>query len=377
MPPIPTGRALKPKPRPLAVRPLVNVPAMSSTREYGDPPQGYERWDESANNLLLEWFERPGHYAEYRNAGVKSSNGSTGTGGLRKVRVCQMISDFLASNKVTKSPTQIQNKIKALGISYQKATNFLWSTGLGLTTIEAKMGITEIRDKVLLVCPHWERLHPIMSERASSRPTFVGDSLDDVHEEAYLSNGKPVSQDNDKEHPSPEPIPSQVFPTPMPPPSPFPAPAPAPSPSPEGIAREQVVFPEESNINRRSNTEGVAGAQRPNDASEIDRRRGKQKVRGFTEALLSLGEQNRKLGEKKLTLRADWQQKQFELLTKKLDLQHEENIVRMKELEVQKLKIELELEKFRSWRKRQRESTSIDSGDEDDEGRGEKPVMMS
>lgn len=151
VPPIPTGRALKPKPRPLAVRPLMNVPAMSSTREYGDPPQGYERWDESANNLLLEWFERPGHYAEYRNAGVKSSNGSTGTGGLRKVRVCQMISDFLASNKVTKSPTQIQNKIKALGISYQKATNFLWSTGLG---------IAEIWDEVL------ERLHWIMSECA-------------------------------------------------------------------------------------------------------------------------------------------------------------------------------------------------------------------
>ena len=60
--------------------------------------------------------------------------------------------------------------------------------------------------------------------------------------------------------------------------------------------------------------------------------------------------------------------KEFEILLIKLDLQHEENFVCMKELEVQKLKVELELEKSQSWRKRHRDSTSIDSRDEHDEG---------
>lgn len=69
-----------------------------------------------------------------------------------------------------------------------------------------------------------------------------------------------------------------------------------------------------------------------------------------------------------MTLCADWQQKQFELLLKKIYLQHEEHIVCMKELEVQELKVELELEKFHSWRKRHTNSTFIDSRDEHDEG---------
>jgi hypothetical protein len=135
----------------------------------------------------LEWLEILGNYNQYKSARKKRKNhGSVAVSRKRKSQVIELIFQFLRSHEIFKTTNQIQNKLKYHEQSYRKVVDFLCNIREGLTSIEEKLGINAIRDKVLLLCLLFEHLNPFMSNKACSNPSYLGDSMDHVQVEDII-----------------------------------------------------------------------------------------------------------------------------------------------------------------------------------------------
>lgn len=183
-----------------------------------------------------------------------------------------------------------------------------------MATAEGKMGITTIRrDKVLVMCPLFERLDCFMSNRVSSNPPYLGDNLDTVSDNVF--NRHPTADDEEEGQFSPSVTNTEVH-----------------------DDRDEVHA-----AGRPSTPMQTTGTHRTSTAPSSDKKRSK-KAKGMSEAILTLGEHSRKLGEQKLAMRAEWQTKQFELLHRKLDLEEQQ-------LSLRKLELQVQLEALRGNRK--------------------------
>ncbi len=143
-------------------------------------------WTEEEMEVLIKWITTEGNYAYYRG----------NTDGVKKKHIVQMLSLKLSEvSPVPRSLKQITNKIHHLENSYRKAYNFQFKeTGAGLK----ENNPASFHDALLNICPYYDHLNPIMSDRAGTAPPYSTDSIADED----LIGFEMVVQRNDEENTS-------------------------------------------------------------------------------------------------------------------------------------------------------------------------------
>ena len=117
-----------------------------------------------------------GNYEKWKCVGIKSSTRSTKTSGLTKKAVTKIISKYLKILQTKKTPEQVMSKMRYIEKKFKEAEDYLRNTSEGLTTVDVKMGIMVIRDKVLSICPFYYQVKLFMSESTAVNPPYLGET---------------------------------------------------------------------------------------------------------------------------------------------------------------------------------------------------------
>ena len=143
-------------------------------------------WSEKEMEVVLNWITTEGNYAYYRGNGE----------GVKKKHIVETLSLKIAeaSEGIHRSPKNISNKIQHLEKSFRKAFNFQFKeTGAGLLENDP----ASFHTALINMCPYYEVLHPIMSDRIATAPRmtsdgFYGHVVNDLSYNGFIEN-EPVA----------------------------------------------------------------------------------------------------------------------------------------------------------------------------------------
>ncbi|POW22636.1 hypothetical protein PSHT_01025 [Puccinia striiformis] len=71
----------------------------------------------------------------------------------------------------------IRQKIADLQSSYNKARDFIKNTGEGILAEDEANGIHNVQARILELCPYWDLLDPVMSDRSVTEPLHIRSSV--------------------------------------------------------------------------------------------------------------------------------------------------------------------------------------------------------
>ena len=144
-------------------------------------------WEEDGSmEVLMEWITTEGNYS--------NCCGGAGTKGTSKKQFHKEIS-LLISEKLPesegRSSKDVENKIHSLENQFRTATDWLNNTGQGVDNPG------DIEKAVLLRCPLYKELEPIMGARPNSKPLATNEDSDEESEGNNSNNSFPVSSPKD------------------------------------------------------------------------------------------------------------------------------------------------------------------------------------
>ena len=117
----------------------------------------------SSIDILLGWLTRSQNYRSWKG-------GSSSQGRSKEALVSEILEEMIEKQITWRTSKQIRSKIDELEAKYKKAIDWRGNTGAGL--MEQGQGAV-VRDYILKLCPEFDDLDPIMSDRASSRPAVL------------------------------------------------------------------------------------------------------------------------------------------------------------------------------------------------------------
>jgi len=189
----------------------------NALQQEASPKTVYEAWTDASQAKLIKWLELPGNYDRWKFAGIRNPNGSsTRTYSLTKKAVTCLISKFLDQLQTKKTPKQVMSKMRYIEKKFKEAEDYVRNTGgKGLTSIDEKLGITRIQEKVISICPVYFQVKSFMSESvAAVNPPHIGETAgmnDNIQEMSFgTSDGqgqvrfesRPLQEGNSEEEES-------------------------------------------------------------------------------------------------------------------------------------------------------------------------------
>lgn len=359
-----------------------NIPAMQSSQGVQPPHRGigredkYSMWEQQDIDILFDYLGSPGIYDKWKGAGMRRSGGSQQTSGWTKKKVCESISTYLATRNVLKDVDQVKNKMRHIEKKYKEAKDFLRNTGEGLTTDDAKMGETFIREKVLRLCPFFEIVDPYMTDNASNNPPYIAETGNSEDFEDLLRNDSTVRGDFEEGCVDTMPpvadvdgLPSDANLDNVPCDAHLDAQgveypwqdlseAEYESEPVESVPVQPSATERGTNVQHKNQAQGNNPGQGSNSRQPPNHRPNqKKKKKDLTTALVEMQEQNRVLNEKRMVLRAQYQEgklefqkkqsdKEFALENRKLDLEFERIAEQREERKLREMILNLELQKL-------------------------------
>ena len=153
---------------------------------------------------MFQWLALPRNYEKWKCDGIKSSTGLARTSGLTKKAVTKIISKYLETLQTKKTPERVMSRVRYIEKKFKEAEDYLQNTVEGLTTVDDKMGIMVICDKVLSICPFYYQVKLFMSESAAINPPYLGEtstneSFEDMLFGNYTAQGLHEPLPNDTE----------------------------------------------------------------------------------------------------------------------------------------------------------------------------------
>ncbi|KAG2220459.1 hypothetical protein INT45_004201 [Circinella minor] len=225
---------------------------------------------------------------------------------------------------------QVQSKIKGLNEGYNKARDYLRSTGEGIDDDDEKLKIETIKAKVLNIEPFFDELDPLIRDRPKSTPHFNADSelTDLLHQaETFLINSSSVDELDEKEEEEEESFDQEET-------------------REEHDEVEVEVVEEANNISNR---------KRSGD-DELRKKTAKKPRKGaanIAASLLRMVEAKAEIEKEKIKHRAEIDDKRFELEKEKMEIMRQQVAIRLQECKERSLQLELELEKLKEKNRRE------------------------
>jgi len=112
----------------------------------------------------------------WKGVGIRNASGATRTSRLTKKTIIIIISNFLDTLNTKKISEHVMSKMRYVEKKFKEVEDFLRNTGEGLTSTDEKLGIAEMRDKVISICPFYFRVKLIMSESVVVNPPYIGET---------------------------------------------------------------------------------------------------------------------------------------------------------------------------------------------------------
>lgn len=138
-------------------------------------------------SILLLWLSVASNFEKYRG---KDNNG------MRKIQFAAEVAALINKSGVVvqRTPKHIVNKIDYLIKQYKTALDWTQQTGQG---VMEKGDIAGYDNHVRKLCPYWDQLDPILSDRALAQAAASTDSLTSVSEASSSDDSSDGSNDND------------------------------------------------------------------------------------------------------------------------------------------------------------------------------------
>ncbi|KAG2216965.1 hypothetical protein INT45_007400 [Circinella minor] len=219
---------------------------------------------------------------------------------------------------------QVQSKIKGLNEGYNKAHDYLRSTGEGIDDDDEKLKIETIRAKVLNIEPFFDELDPLIRDRPKSTPHFNADSeLTDLSQQAdtFLLHSSGVDEIDDEEESSNQ--------------------------EETRGDHDKVEVVEEPIIS--------TSQKRPSE-DESSKKASKKPRKGaanIAASLLHMVEAKAEIEKEKIKHCTEIDDKRFELEKEKMEIMRQQVAIRLQESKERSLQLELELEKLKEKNRRE------------------------
>ncbi|POW18161.1 hypothetical protein PSHT_06139, partial [Puccinia striiformis] len=110
--------------------------------------------------------------------GVNGGSSSIELEGKSKARFLSEINQFMIKKGILHRDAKgIRQKIADLQRSYNNACDFTKNTGEGILAEDEANGVHTVQDRILELCPYWDLLDPVMSDRSVTEPLHIRSSV--------------------------------------------------------------------------------------------------------------------------------------------------------------------------------------------------------
>jgi hypothetical protein len=169
----------------------------ASTRWDADGPNGLNTQPNS-ESVVLDWWTTGNNWSVY--CGGKLASGKTSI--IKKESTWKVLSHKIKAAGITvdRNPKSVGAKLQRMEAEYKCANDFVMNTGQGL--LEEGKDITQYVKKL---CPYYYVLHPVMADRASTKPvaSFESEGISALpttpSNDSYLTNNDKSDADYDDE----------------------------------------------------------------------------------------------------------------------------------------------------------------------------------
>jgi hypothetical protein len=136
----------------------------------------------SSLQILLDWLTTEGNYDKYR--------GGASAGGKTKDSLCGEIVAIMKTEGIRhRNNGDIRTKINELERKFKEASEWRLQTGQGILESSAPNSEKQVGQYMAKICKYYDQLHPIMSNRPSTRPLVSSETtLADVTSKEPTSN---------------------------------------------------------------------------------------------------------------------------------------------------------------------------------------------
>ncbi|KAH9473612.1 hypothetical protein Pst134EA_000693 [Puccinia striiformis f. sp. tritici] len=123
----------------------------------------------SSIELVIQWLITGNNYERWR--------GDTEEGKSKAQFLSEINQIMIKKGILHRDAKGIRQKIADLQRSYNNACDFTKNTGEGILAEDEANGVHTVQDRILELCPYWDLLDPVMSDRSVTEPLHIRSSV--------------------------------------------------------------------------------------------------------------------------------------------------------------------------------------------------------